>query len=497
MDKKILYPIYIVLLLMTASCLEDVTSLNKNPKAYQSGTVPAGPFFSNGTRNLIDVLSYGTTSFSAGITFKILSQQFAETTYFDASSYNLTNVGNGFWVTLYRDVLLDYKEAKRLIGENPTFYPEVDKNQLAIIEIMEVYTYSLLVNTYGDIPYSGAINTGLKSEALDSDNLTPAYDDAAAIYADLFVRLDNAIASLGEAPVEAGVAGFGDADLIYDDDVDQWKVFANSLKLRMALTLADVSPELAKPIAEAAAAAGVFSSNSESAIMNYLPATPNTNPIWVNIVQSEREDFVASNTMIDLMQEPAIDDPRISLFYTEDNDGGYSGGIYGRSNSYVTYSKAGARMTAETFPGVLLDYAEIEFYLAEAVARGFAVGGTAAEHYDKGIIASVEYWGGSAADALTYIADADVNYATASGTDLQKIARQKYIALFNRGLEAWTEYRRFDFPVFNVPPVTNGDFPSRYTYPNSEQTSNGENYTAAARAINGDEVTNKVFWDIH
>jgi hypothetical protein len=198
--------------------------------------------------------------------------------------------------------------------------------------------------------------------------------------------------------------------------------------------------------------------------------------------------------MIDLMQSSIVDDPRIPLYYTTDNAGGYSGGIYGRSNSYVTYSKAGEKMTDEEWPGVLIDYAEVEFYLAEAAQRGFAVGGTAESHYVAGIKASLDYWGASG--ATTFLADPNIAFATAAGTDLQKIARQKYIALFNRGLEAWTEYRRLDYPVFNVPPVTNGDFPIRYTYPNSEQTSNCENYTAAAAAIGGDEVTNRVFWDI-
>lgn len=499
MKMKLIRPVYIVLLFLATSCIDDITSLNKNPKAYQSGTVPAAPFFSNATRNLVDAVTYG-------FTFKILAQQFSETTYFDASSYNLVNVGNGFWVSMYRDVLIDYKEAKSIIQDKPTLYPDVDKNQLAIIEIMEVYTYSLLVNTYGDIPYAGAINANLKAEALDPDNLTPAYDNAAAIYDDLFVRLENALALLNaDASTGGGPIAFtADADLIYgylaDPDepelqINAWKKFGNSLKLKMALTLADVNPSKAKSLSESAFAAGVFTSNDEKAELAYKSTTPNTNPIWVNLIQSEREDYVASNTMMDILKAPAIDDPRIPFFYTTDNAGGYSGGIYGRSNSYVTYSKAGELMTSETFPGVLLDYAEVEFYLAEAAARGFSVG-SAAAHYDNGVVASIEDWGGTSTDALAYLADPAVAYATAIGsTNLQKIARQKYIALFNRGLEAWTEYRRFDYPVFNKPPVANGDFPIRYTYPNSEQTSNGTNYTAAASAIGGDVVTNKVFWD--
>jgi hypothetical protein len=476
---------FAIMLLLVTSCGDDITDINTNPKAYQSGTVPADPFFSNATRNLTDAVTYG-------FTFKILSQQFAQTTYFDESAYNLVDVGSSFWVSLYRDVLLDYKEAKTIITDNPTLYPAVDQNKLATIEIMEVYVYSILVNTYGDIPYSGAISTSLKAQALDPDNLTPEYDDAAAIYDDLFTRLDKAIASLDE-----GSTAFGTADLIYNGDVAAWKLFANSLKLKMAMTLSDVNPTKAKTEAESAAKAGVLGSNSDVAQLTYLATTPNTNKIWVNLIQSGREDYVASNTLMDLLQEPTVKDPRIPLYFTVDNAGGYSGGVYGRSNSYVTYSKAGKAMTSQTTPGVLMDYAEIEFYLAEAVARGFAVGGTAEEHYDAGIEASILYWGGTASAAAAYIADPDVAYATAIGsTSLQKIARQKYIALFNRGLEAWTEYRRFDYPTFNAPPVAQGDFPVRYTYPNSEQTSNIVSYTAAATAIGGDKVTTRVFWDI-
>ena len=483
--KTIIRALYItVAVFIVGSCTDDITSINKNPKAYQSGTIPAETFFSNATRNLSDAVVYG-------FNFKILSQQFAQTTYFDFSAYNLVDVGSGFWVSLYRDVLLDYKESKKIIMESPSLFPVVDKNKLAIIEIMEVYTYSILVNTFGDVPYSGAVNTALKSQALDSDNLTPEYDDAATIYADLFTRLDAAIASL-----DKGAASFGSADLLYGGNVTSWLKFANSLKLKMAMTLADVDAAKAKSLSEAAVTAGVFTSNADNAKITYLGTTPNTNPIWVGLIQSSREDYVASNTIMDLLQAPAIDDPRIPLYFTKDNAGGYSGGTYGRSNSYVTFSKAGAAMTATTTPGILMDYSEMEFYLSEAAARGYTVGGTAASHYAAGITASIVYWGGTEASATAYLADPNVAYATAlGGTDLNKIARQKYLALFNRGLEAWVEYRRLDYPTFNVPPIPQGEFPIRYTYPNSEQTSNIKSYTAAAAAIGGDKLSTKVFWD--
>lgn len=482
--KKLIKALYAaaLLLVVTTSCNDDITSINTNPKAYQTGSVPGETFFSNATRNLTDAVTYG-------FTFKLMAQQFAETTYFSTTAYNLVDVGSGFWVSMYRDVLLDYKEAKTLIKAKPSLYPDVDQNKLAIIEIMEVYTYSLLVNTFGNVPYAGASGSGLKSEALNPDNLVPQYDDAAAIYDDLFTRLDKAISQL-----KTGADSFGSADLIYKGNVASWLKFANSLKLRMAMTLADVNSTKAKSIAEAAVTAGVFKANSDNAALVYLSTTPNTNPIWVGLIQSSREDYVASNTMMDMLK--ASNDPRITLYYTKDNAGGYSGGIYGRSNAYITYSKAGAAMTATTTPGVLLSYDEIAFYLAEAAARGYSVGGTAESFYNAGITASILYWGGTAAAATTYLTEPTVAFATATGsTPLQKIARQKYLALFNRGLEAWTEYRRFDYPTFNKPPIPQGDFPVRYTYPNSEQNANINNYAAAAAAIGGDKLTTKVFWD--
>ncbi len=489
MRKLFIKPIYVALLLIATSCVDDLTSLNVNPKAYQSGTVDAGPFFSNATRNLTDQMV-------DGFNFKIWSQQFAETTYFTTSNYTLTDPGNGFWVALYTNVLNDFKESKTILLKNPSLYAGVDKNKLAMIEILEVYTYSTLVNTFGDIPYSGAVNTSLKNEALDPDNTTPAYDGAAAIYDDLFVRLDAAIALLNPNAANGGVLGFGNADILYNDDITGWVKFANSLKLRMAMTIADSNPSKAKSLVESISPANLFQSNGENAALQYKSVTPNTNPVWVWLVQSGREDYVASNTMMDIMQTPAIDDPRIPLYYTKDNAGGYSGGKYGTSNSYVTFSKAGDIITSPDWPGILIDYVEVEFYLAEAAARGFAVSGTAQKHYENGVLASIDYWGGSSADAKKYLADPAVDFPTAIGaTDIQKIARQKYIAMFNRGFEAWVDYRRFDYPVFNVPANPGGPFPYRYSYPNAEQTSNGENYKAAAVSVGGDELTTKIFWD--
>ncbi|HRI58522.1 MAG TPA: SusD/RagB family nutrient-binding outer membrane lipoprotein, partial [Saprospiraceae bacterium] len=187
----------------------------------------------------------------------------------------------------------------------------------------------------------------------------------------------------------------------------------------------------------------------------------------------------------------------IPFYFTTDAAGGYSGGPYGENNNYSTYSKPSDRVTEPTYEACFMDYAEVEFLLAEAVERNFNVGGTAAEHYEAGIRGSIEYWGGTTTDADAYLANPLVAYATSPGDWKVKIGTQKWIALYNRGFESWTEWRRFDVPTLNVPPLVSGysDIPVRYTYPSQEVNLNGANRSSAASAIGGDAVQTKLFWD--
>jgi hypothetical protein len=145
----------------------------------------------------------------------------------------------------------------------------------------------------------------------------------------------------------------------------------------------------------------------------------------------------------------------------------------------------------------LFDYAEVEFLLAEAVERGYTVGGTAAQHYNNAVTASIEDWGGTALDATGYLANPAVAYATAAGTWKQKIGIQSWIAYYNRGFEAWTQFRKLDYPLLVAPPDALSPFPLRFTYPIEEQTLNGDNWKAASTAIGGDAVDTKLFWDIY
>jgi len=469
--KKIIIAAFGLVLL--GSCAKDFS--NKDPKA--PSIVPSYALFSSAEKTLSNQLA--SANVNSGI-FRLIVQHWQETTYTDESNYDLgtRNIPQNWWLTYYRDVLEDLQAAKDLIPTD-VGSADVQKNQLATVDILQVYTYYILVATFGNIPYS---------EALDIDNPFPAYDDAATIYAELLARLNDDITAL-----DPGNEGFGSADLLYNGDIAAWVKFANSLKLKMGMLLADSDPGTAKSTVESAVAAGVFESDDDNALFYYTTSTPNVNPVWTDLVESGRKDFVACATIVDDLK--GLNDPRLSKYFTVDANGGYSGGDPGASSNYATFSKPTETITTPDFPYDMLDYSEVEFLLAEAVERGMNVGGTAAAHYDAAITASIEFWGGSAADATAYLAQSSVNYATAAGTWKEKIGVQKWIALYNRGFDAWTEQRRFDYPVLKAPSTALSDYPVRYTYPTNEQNLNALNWKTASSAIGGDEVTTKLFWD--
>jgi hypothetical protein len=471
--KKII--LALVPALFFVGCTKDLTTLNVDPK--KPLTVTSASLFTSAQHNLVDILTSANVNRNI---FRLIEQHWQETTYVDESQYDITTreIPDNLWDIFYRDVLNNFEASRKIMAVDVPDAAQL-KNELAILDIMEVYAWHYIVTTYGNVPYTDALNTA---------NTFPKYDDALTIYKALLTRLDLDIAAL-----TVGAASLGSADAIYAGDPAQWKLFANSLKLKMALTISDADNALAKTTAESAVASGVFASNEDNAKFPYVSATPNTNPVWVDLVQSGRKDFVAASTITDIMND--LNDPRLPLFFTEDPTGGYSGGTPGASSAYANFSHPADLITTPAFPGNILDYSEVRFLLAEAVARGYAVGGTAAIHYTAAITASILDWGGTAGAAATYVAQPSVAYATAIGNFKQKIGTQKWLALYNRGTDAWVDQRRLDFPVLPEAEDAQSGFPVRFSYPVKEQNVNNVNRTAAAAAIGGDAVETKLFFD--
>lgn len=467
--KKLLILILPVVLL--ASCAKDLGEYNidqKNPS-----TVPAGSLFGNALKQMAD--NQASPSVNSNV-LRFYTQQWTSTTYQDEPTYNITtrDIPTNYWNPIYREVLQDLQEAKRITTADETLAANVKNNRIAVTEIFSVFAWSVLVNTYGDVPYTEAIGEANK----------PKYDKAQDIYADLFKRLDAAIAMATPG------ANFGTTDLVYHDNTAAWIKFAHSLKMKLAITIADADEATAQA-AITSSAPSAFTSAADNAAFAYQSALPNINPVAsnVNLTFTSRQDYVAGKTIIDIMN--SLNDPRRAVYFTA-VDGVYKGGVIGLNNNFANYSHVGDAILEPNREHLFMDYAELEFILAEASAR-WGILGSAADHYNKAITASFDYY--DVDGAAAYLAQPSVAYATAAGNYKQKIGTQKYLALYNRPQDLWTEWRRLDYPALTPAINAVSVIPLRLTYPRAERNLNKENVDAAAVSIGGDEVGTKLFWD--
>lgn len=479
--------ILLVLIGISLSCTKNFEDFNTDKK--RPVEVPGQFLFANAQK------AFGDQTASTNVNlnnWKLFAQYFTETTYTDEANYDVVNrnCGSLLFRTYYRDILVDLKDAKRVITAE-TAVGDVaiaeKENRLLIIEILECYTYHELVDMFGDIPYT---------QALDIDNLYPVYDNATAIYKDLISRTQAAVAGLDDSN-----GSFGADDLYLGGDVSMWKKFGNTLLVKLAINISNVDAAYAKPIIEGAYAGG-FAYGEHCSIA--YPGGSNSNPLYQDLVQSGRHDFVPANTIVDIMNN--LEDPRRANYFTLCDTSSnpdvqklvYKGGIYGESNPFSQNSHIADPIQESTYPMVMMDYTELAFYLAEAAEKGFSVGGSAAAWYENGIRNSFDTWGNTA-DADAYMAKSEVAYATAEGNWKQKIGTQAYLAFYVRGFHGWTSWRRLGFPALNLPPspaeAANGEIPRRHTYPINEQTLNETNYNAAASAVGGDMLNTRLFWD--
>lgn len=489
--KNILYILMGVLIL--SGCTKKFDELNVDPK--NPTVVPSESLFTSAQKELGDQV--GSTNVNTN-NFRLWSQYWQETTYLDESQYDVKTraVPDNAWETWYRDVLMDFNDAKRVLASEPVFPPGVESeteliNKQAIIELNMVFAYHRLVDMYGDVPYS---------ESLDVDgNILPAYDDAWTIYQDLVDRIDAAYATMDDS-----YGSFGSSDLVYGGDVASWMRFAQSMKLKIGIMVADAHPSESVQWVNDAVAAGVISNNAENAELEYLGSTPNTSTLYVDLVLSGRKDFVAGKTIVDTMNY--YNDPRLSEYFqivcltdvNGDDSCVYRGGVIGASSSWSDHSKPGTILYEPMTPVVLMAYDEVQFYLAEAAERGgYSTPGSAQTHYENAITASFDYWG--AMDVATYLATDNVAWGTGIASNMEKIVRESWLGFYNRGFEGYTQIRRHRYHELMplAEDAVDGHYPVRYTYPIVEQTLNGSNWSAAASNIGGDLSDTRLFWDVN
>lgn len=355
----------------------------------------------------------------------------------------------------------------------------------------------MMTDRWGMLPYNNALK--------GKENLRPSYDAMPDIYQSMLTELKEAIAQMDGG---AGVRG----DIIFEGDMSKWAQFANSLRMRIALRMSDSNSSLAASEFADAYNSGMI---TENVMYPYLAAESNENP-WYNRFRT-RTDYALSKPMADTLK--ALNDFRVIKYGNPAPDADDGDGIvemdeivgmpYGIENAGDITNAAisfpgsaigagGPGVGQQDAPLPIITTAELNFALAEAVERGW-ITGNAADFYMEGIEDSWRQWGVyDDQDFADYVSQGQVAYD--SNEWQQKIGYQKWIALFPSGYEAWSEWRRLDYPQLTPAPQPlndSGAIPVRHAYPSSEAELNKENYEAAVSDQGADALDTKLWWDVN
>ena len=457
------YPILSVLAALLAStACGDLTSINNNPNGPTDVQPPS--MLSNAIQTVVDRVDGPNNNLDirgGGLWV----QYYAEIQYRDEDKYIVRPGVDGEW-GMYSGPLEDFQ---RMINKGVAAGVP---NWEAVGRIMKSYVFSVMTDAMGDIPYSEAF----QERAL----LTPKYDTQQAIYTALF-------ADLAKASQQIDPAGFGfkSGDIMYGGDMVEWRKFSNSLRLRLAMHLSNVDATTAAAQAQAAVAAGVFTSNADNAQLMYLASAPDQNPVYTNVHVDKRDDYGMSKTLVDSML--SWNDPRLPI-YAQPNDttGAYQGlpnGLNDGAGPQLKFISRFGTFWRETpaAPLALLTYSEVLFLEAEAAERGW-ITGNATQLYDDAIRASMEQYGIATTAIDAYLAQPRVVYATGAA-GLTQIAYQKWVSLFLQGMEGWTEVRRTGVPALVPGPnAVLTKIPERLPYSDNEAVLNKANLDAAVAA---------------
>lgn len=362
-----------------------------------------------------------------------------------------------------------------------------NENQIAAATILRSYLFLHLTDRFGDIPFTDALQ--------GRENFRPSFTPQEVIYDSLFVQLKRASDMIEEGETISG-------DVLLNGDMSHWKIFANTMRMVMALRISEVDPAQGQTEFNAAMNDGVITSNAENIVYNYIADNNFDNP-WEDAFET-RLDYTVSKPFADTLL--SLNDPRIDVYANPATATGTVVGMpYGIpesdagaiANSNVSF--LGDAMRQQTSPTYIYTYSQVLFSMAEAAHRGWIPGGDAAAetYYNDAIRASWQQYDVYDQAAFNaYIAQPRVDYT--AGTALQKIGTQKWISLFLNGYEAWAEWRRLDYPILTPAPANlnpGGGIPVRQAYPAFEATLNQANYNEAVQRQGDDDLNTPVWWD--
>ncbi len=532
--QNILRPIFAIIMafFLVIACTDDFEDMNTDPRLVTSDLVNVNHLLTNVQVSLfigqISTGVGGTTDAWAGMATRHDSREFGE------------GDSPGTWNTAYGTRLNNLSNIIHLTEDDPDLV-----NKTAIARIMRAHAVSILTDTYGDVPYYQACLR--QEEAV----YQPYYDAQKDIYEDLFKELREAAAQLDPAK-----ESYGAADLVYGGNVELWKKFANSLRLRLALRIRYADASMAQAAISDLTEANLITTNGESASAWTNAAQPeHRNPRFNRIENNPGtiESVHAAKTMIDiLLNNDSPRDPRIGIYadtaratfpgtpgYEDIDFFGYRGEpLLGNSPAEYKYpwqletcSRISRLWEIPVIERVTLGAAEVFFSLAEARLFGLINWGDANDFYQRGIDAHIK-WSQDFYElaapqlpevlALAYpswneeqiqehvefkaMKDEEIAAFKAapvyslSGTpeeQLEQIINQKIVALYPDGFQGWAEKRRTGYPRLLIGPDTDhlrGQIARKYPWPEREELVNSANWNEVIQRNGGENTRLVRFW---
>lgn len=514
-----LYIIIFAVLLFSGGCDKDFVEINTDP--YGITDIDPALLFAGAQRSHLGtweaehtIVQHFVNPFNQGAT---LAFNFNE----DADGFN-----NPKWNDSYNLPVRNMVQALALLGE------ETDRvNLRSMIRIWKAQVFMGLVDTYGNVPYFEA------GRAVIDQVFNPVYDDDAAIYDDLYDEITGALAALNPS------ADYVSEDLFYGANsenpaggvaaqVAKWQKLGNSLLLRLGMRYSKVNATRAQAIVAEAFANGVMTSNDDNAYVKY------DGSLYVHETNNNLRNFSQFNYAAEpfVEQLKSTNDPRGQFIVANFADpagvandldpdtelanqfGVPIGVINGDLESDTLYR--GVRVGGLNYsqmniwtiaspaaPDFWVTYAQTSLLLAEAAVRGW-VTGDAQTYYENGIRADMQVYELypnttpiSDADINDYLAEPDVDFSLATTDEeaIELINTQYWVVNIRNGTEAFANFRRSGYPALSPNLYNNnlqGGFARRMSYPDREASANAEAYAAAAAAMGGDNLTNRVFWDV-
>lgn len=456
--KTIKFTGLIVLLLLANAC-KDFEELQTDPNRATE-THPS-LLLTN-----IEVSSFNTIDLSAGLATRMLVFTDGAT---DDQYYGWLRAGFGRYNTMRQVAKMD-EEAQRL-GSG------LD-NYRALALFFNSYQIFELTKVFGDVPYRESV------KATTNAIYTPVYDPQKDIMIQVLDDLKTANANLDAS--RTALAG----DVIYKGDILKWKKLINSFALRVLITLSlkenDVDLDIKTRFNEIVSDPDqypIFTSNDDNAALEFVNIAGNRYPYFNN--NSLKTAYYMEESFVDRLK--SYEDPRLFIFADRSPDGralpatdfDAYGGLGGSDPLADNTNRllAGEASLVDTLyysdpvnePSIALGYAEVEFTLAEAAARGW-ITDDAEDHYVKGIQASMGFHKIAETEQEAYLLQPEVVFDPAK--DIEMIITQKYISYFmNGGWEPFYNHLRTGFPEFSVDGggvLNDGKVPMRWMYPQEE-----------------------------